>query len=653
MERHIVVDSVSPRIDCGRYPVKRVAAEPCLVAATIVRDGHDLIRAVVAWRSVSRKKATEVAMTLVNPGLDRWQAEIIFPEPGRYAYTIRTWTDRYGSWLADLRKRVEGGQVDVRSEVLEGVEYLRGLRTRARGADRRPLDAALAQLTSTGDARMALDLAASAAELAARLDTREDLVVFKPEIEVVAERERARYGAWYEFFVRSQGTVPGQPATFADAERRLPDIRNMGFDVVYLAPVHPIGHTNRKGRNNALVAAPDDPGSPWAIGDETGGHDAVDPALGTIDDFDHFVNSARALGMEIALDFAIQASPDHPWVRDHPEWFYHRPDGSIKYAENPPKKYEDIHPLNFDSDDRAALWEEIRRVLLFWIDHGVKILRVDNPHTKPLAFWQWLIDEIGTRHPDVIFLAEAFTRPPMMMTLGKAGFSQSYTYFTWRNTKAELTEYLTELTQPDIVSCFRPNFFVNTPDILPRILAEGGRPAFEMRLVLAATLSPSYGIYSGYELCENDWIPHHAIPGDIEYADSEKYEVKVRDWNAPGHIKELIARVNRIRRENAALQQLETLRFLDTDNDHILAYAKGSVDRANILLICVNLDPHAPQECHVTVPSELAGVAPGETYVVRDLLTDAVYTWSGRNYVRLDPAREPAHILRIEASDAS
>jgi len=648
MERHIVIDTVSPRVDCGRYPVKWIAGEPCVVEATLFRDGHELIQAVVAWRQRGEKRAVETAMTLVNPGLDRWQAELPFPAPGRYVYTIRAWTDRYGSWLADLRKRVEGGQRDVRSEVLEGLEHLARFRTRVRAGDRHRLDETVEQLSSTSDTRAALDLASSLAELAARLDTRADLVTFKPEIEIAVERERARSGAWYELFVRSQGTEPGKPATFADAERRLPDIRKMGFDVVYLAPIHPIGHTNRKGRNNQLVAGPNDPGSPWAIGSEAGGHDSVEPALGTLEDFDRFVEAAAALDMEIALDFAIQVSPDHPWVREHPEWFYHRPDGSIKYAENPPKKYEDIYPLNFDSDDRTALWQEIRRVLLFWIDHGVKIFRVDNPHTKPLGFWQWLIDEIHSQHPDVIFLAEAFTRPPMMMTLAKAGFSQSYTYFTWRNTKAELTEYLTELSQPDVLAAFRPNFFANTPDILPRVLADGGRAAFQMRLVLAATLSPSYGIYSGFELCERSWMPHHAIPGDIEYADSEKYEVKVRDWDAPGHIKELIARVNHIRRENPALQRLETLRFLDNDSAHILTYAKWSIDHTNVLLVCINLDPHAAHACHVRVPGEVVGVRSGESYVVRDLLTDAMYTWSDRNYVRLDPAQVPAHILRVE-----
>ncbi|MGH9163212.1 MAG: maltotransferase domain-containing protein [Vicinamibacteraceae bacterium] len=648
MERHIVIDTVSPRVDCGRYPVKWIVADPCAVEATLFRDGHELIQAVTAWRRKSDKRTTEVAMSLVNPGLDRWRAELRFPEPGRYVYTIRAWTDQYGSWLADLRKRVEGGQRDVRSEVLEGLEHLGRLRTRARAADRRRLDEVVEALPSTADARAALDLASSVAALAARLDTRADLVAFKPEIEIAVERERARSGAWYELFVRSQGTEHGVPGTFADAERRLPDIRKMGFDVVYLAPIHPIGHTHRKGRNNQLVAAPDDPGSPWAIGSDAGGHDGVEPALGTLEDFDRFVQAAHALDMELALDFAIQVSPDHPWVREHPQWFYHRPDGSIKYAENPPKKYEDIYPLNFDADDRAALWGEIRRVLLFWIDHGVKIFRVDNPHTKPLAFWQWLIDEIHSRHPDVIFLAEAFTRPPMMTTLAKTGFSQSYTYFTWRNTKAELTEYVTELSRPEMLTALRPNFFTNTPDILPRILADGGPPAFRMRLVLAATLSPSYGIYSGFELCERSWMPHHAIPGDIEYADSEKYEIKVRDWDAPGHIKEIIARVNRIRRENPALQRLETPRFLDTDSEHILAYAKASVDRTNVLLMCVNLDPHAAHECQVRVPAEVARVRSDESYLVRDLLTDAVYTWSDRNYVRLDPTQAPAHILRVE-----
>jgi starch synthase (maltosyl-transferring) len=417
----------------------------------------------------------------------------------------------------------------------------------------------------------------------------------------------------------------------------------MGFDVVYLTPIHPIGSTYRKGPNNSLIVAPDSPGSPWAIGSSAGGHMAIEPRLGTLDDFDHFVAVAERQGLEIALDFAIQCSPDHPWVTEHPEWFRHRPDGTIKYAENPPKQYQDIYPINFDSPDQKGLIEELRRVVLFWIEHGVKIFRVDNPHTKPVAFWEWLINTVQEKHPEVIFLAEAFTRPKMMKVLAKAGFTQSYTYFTWRNTKAELTEYLTELTQTAMIDYFRPNFFTNTPDILPPILQDGGRPAFKSRLVLAATLSPSYGIYSGYELCENE-----AIPGTEEYDHSEKYEIKTRDWNRPDSLREFVARLNAIRRGNPALQQFANLRFLTTDNDQIILYSKSSADRSNIILVAVNLDPHHPHHCTAFVPADAIGVAPGQGYAVTDLLTGARYEWSESNYIRLDPQIEPAHLLRVE-----
>jgi starch synthase (maltosyl-transferring) len=445
-------------------------------------------------------------------------------------------------------------------------------------------------------------------------------------------------------FVRSQGSKPGEGATFADAERRLHDLRDMGFDVVYLPPIHPIGVTNRKGPNNALAGDHNSVGSPWAIGNGAGGHTAVEPALGTLADFDRFVKAAGSLGMEVSLDYAIQCSPDHPWVKEHPEWFRHRPDGTIKYAENPPKEYQDIYPIDFDTPDQQGLMRALLDVVWFWVGHGIRIFRVDNPHTKPVAFWEWLIGEVQSRRPDVIFLGEAFTRPKMMKALAKAGFSQSYTYFTWRNTKYELTEYLTELTTTGMRDYLRPNFFTNTPDILTAILQAGGRPAFKMRLVLAATLSPSYGIYSGYELCENQAV----APGSEEYLNSEKYQIRWRDWNQPGNIKEFVARVNRIRRDNPALHQFTNLRFLPADNDQILFYSKATADGSNILLVAVNLDPFHPQECTVTVAPQAAGVSAGQRYRVTDLLTNASYEWSERNYVRLDPALEPAHILRVE-----
>jgi starch synthase (maltosyl-transferring) len=472
-----------------------------------------------------------------------------------------------------------------------------------------------------------------------------DATRYRHTLQLIVDRPAARFAAWYEIFPRSQGTDPTRSATFREAEARLPAIAEMGFDVLYMTPIHPIGTTNRKGPNNSLVAGPNDPGSPYAIGSQAGGHDAIAPELGSLDDFLHFQQRARELGLELALDFAIQVAPDHPWVKQHPEWFYHRPDGTIKFAENPPKKYEDIYPLNFRSPDWKNLWAALRDVVLFWARHGVRVFRVDNPHTKPLAFWEWLIREVQDEFPDAIFLAEAFTRPKVMQTLAKAGFTQSYTYFTWRNTKSELTEYLTELTQTSMREYYRANFFANTPDILPHILQFGGRPAFRMRLVLAATLSSVYGIYSGFELCEN--IPR-GVPGTTEYyQDSEMYQHKVWDWDRPGNIIDDVRRVNRIRRENPALHGYDNLRFCPTDNDQVIAYTKTA--GSNVILCCVNLDWQWSQSAWVNVPLHEWGLMPGATYVVHDLLSDARYTWHGEtNWVRLDPQVQPAHIFRVE-----
>ncbi|HYF00902.1 MAG TPA: alpha-1,4-glucan--maltose-1-phosphate maltosyltransferase [Planctomycetota bacterium] len=634
---HILIEGLRPEIDGGRWPAKRPARRPCPVEATVFRDGHAKIRAVVRWKARGAAGWEEAPLECINPGLDLWRGEIPLGDPGRYVYAVEAWTDVYASWLADLRKRVAAG-LEVRSECLEGAGLLR----------RWGLDEAAARLeAAAGRGADALNAAEAPDLLAdvARRQPREDAVV-SPEREISAVRARGIFGAWYEFFPRSQGTVPGRASTLREAERRFPDLQQMGFDVLYLPPIHPIGRTHRKGRNNSLVAGPGDPGSPWAIGSEHGGHDAVEPALGTLEDFDHFVAEARRHGLEVALDFALQCSPDHPWVKEHPEWFYRRPDGTIKYAENPPKKYEDIYPLNFDTSDREALWAEILRVMEHWIAHGVRIFRVDNPHTKPPVFWEWLIRTLQDRHPDVLFLAEAFTRPPMMKALGKLGFTQSYTYFTWRSTRAELTEYLTELTQTEMRDYFLPNFFVNTPDILPKELVHGGPPAFRSRLVLAATLSPTYGIYSGFELCENAAMPHHAFPDDVEYADSEKYEIRVRDWDAPGNIKPLVARLNRIRRENPAFHELANLQFFPSDNPSILFYGRASDD--NRILVAVNLDPHRVQEGFVHVPTERLGLPPGASYTAHDLLGGGRFPWGARNYVRLDPASAPAHVLRVE-----
>jgi starch synthase (maltosyl-transferring) len=461
------------------------------------------------------------------------------------------------------------------------------------------------------------------------------------EYELVADRERARFAAWYEFFPRSSGPA-GRHGTFKDAEAQLERAAAMGFDVVYLPPIHPIGRAHRKGRNNSLTAAPGDPGSPWAIGGLEGGHTAVHPDLGTLDDFDRFVEAAARLGLEVALDFAIQASPDHPWVREHPEWFFHRPDGTIKYAENPPKKYQDVYPVNFVGDDPGPLWQEMKRVLEFWIAHGVKTFRVDNPHTKPVRFWEWLIRAVQATHPEVIFLAEAFTRPKMMKVLAKSGFTQSYTYFTWRNEKHEIIEYLTEITTPPVSEYFRGNLWPNTPDILHETLQKGGPPAFKFRVVMAATLSSVYGLYSGYELCEH--VPF--APGSEEYHDSEKYQLKPRDWGAPGNLTAYLARLNRIRREHPALQRYDNLRFYGADDPHVLWYGKAAGD--DRVFVAVNLDPFQTRATLVDVPLATLGLGPDRPYRMDELLTDVTYEWRGaRGYVELDPAREPAQIFHL------
>jgi len=643
----IVIEAVHPSIDDGPHPVKGIVGDILPVEATVYRHGHERVCAAVRWKAPGDRAFHETPMTLVDSGLDRWRGELRLEQVGRYRFTIAGWTDVYGSWVEELGKRVRTAQPDVASEIAEGIALVERLFKGLRGEARREIGTLLDRLRDSAREPARLVEVASSEEalaLMARLAPRGDEIRYEPELVVIADRERARVGAWYELFVRSQGTQPGRSGTFRDAERRLADIHAMGFDVVYLAPIHPVGRTGRKGSNNRIEGGPDDPGSPWAIGNEHGGHTAVEPALGTLEDFHRFVRAAEALAMEVALDFAIQCSPDHPWVHEHPDWFYRRPDGTIRYAENPPKKYEDIYPLNFDTPDWKNLWEALREVVRFWVEQGVRIFRVDNPHTKPVGFWTWLIDSIQAEHPDVIFLAEAFTRPPMMQALAKRGFAQSYTYFTWRNTKSELVEYLTELTRTERASYFRPNFFANTPDILPPILQQGGRPAFKSRLALAATLSPAYGIYSGFELCENA-----AVEGREEYLDSEKYEIKVRDWDAPGNIKDFITRVNHARRENPALQQFTNLRFLDLEDDQLLAYVKWTAGGGDRVIVVVNLDPLAAHEGTLHVPPDAVGVLDGESYGVYDVLTGARYTWGARNFVRLDPtAGEPAHIFHIQ-----
>ena len=638
--RTVWVADVRPELDGGRFPVKRVVGDVLEVSADILCEGHASLAAVLLYRTAKDTGWREIPMEPV--GNDRWLARFLLEENTRYVYTIEGWLDPYRSWAADLGKRLDAG-MDVASELLEGAALLRAARPRVLGADGQRLQACLDAFERAGTlaerARLLLD-----PEVAALVD-RSAATRYDRELEVVVDRPLAQFAAWYELFARSQGQVPGRHGTFRDCIERLPDIAAMGFDVVYLAPIHPVGRTARKGRNNALVAEPDAPGSPWAIGNEHGGHKAVEPALGALEDFRALTRAARDHGLEIALDYALQCSPDHPYVREHPEWFHRRPDGTIKYAENPPKKYQDIYPLNFYCRDREALWEELRSIVQFWIGEGVRIFRVDNPHTKPIPFWAWLIREIQAVHPDVIFLAEAFTRPKVMHRLAKLGFTQSYTYFAWRNTKYELTEYFTELSEGPGREYFRPNCWPNTPDILTEYLQVGGRPAFMSRLVLAATLSANYGIYGpAYEHGDNR--PREA--GSEEYLDSEKYQQRAWDLERPDSLAEFIGRVNAARRDNAALQSDRLLSFFPVDNDQLIGYGKTSPDRSNVIVAVVNLDPHHAQSGWIELDLEWLGLKQGESYQMHDLLTGARYLWNGpRNFVVLDPARVPAHVFRV------
>ncbi|HXH86279.1 MAG TPA: alpha-1,4-glucan--maltose-1-phosphate maltosyltransferase [Nitrospira sp.] len=638
----IVIEAVQPEIDSGRWPIKREVGDRLEVSADIFKEGHDVLACLLRYRLAKEDGWREVPMEFVDN--DRWAGHFDLTHNTRYRYSIGAYVNLFESWRIEVTKKHEAGE-RVESELLEGRTLVEMTAKRATGADKAKLIEWLGRWR-TGDSiatQLETALHADLKALVERHQERRAWTVYDRELEVVVDRGLARYGAWYEFFPRSQGTTPGRGATFQECEARLPAIKAMGFDVVYITPIHPIGRTNRKGKNNSLTPLPTDPGSPYAIGNELGGHDAIEPSLGTIKDFDHFQEAVRAQGMEIAMDFAINCSPDHPYVKTHPEWFAHRPDGTIKYAENPPKKYQDIYNVDFYCEDWRGLWNEMKRVILFWAGHGVKIFRVDNPHTKPVAFWGWLISEVQERYPDTIFLSEAFTKPKMMKALAKAGFTQSYTYFTWRNFKQELTEYLVELSRSEMKEYFRPNFFTNTPDILPEILQQGGRPAFKFRLVLAATLSPSYGIYSGYELCENQ-----ALPGKEEYLDSEKYEIKVRDWDRPGNLVEYVTTINRIRRENPALHELENLEFYEADNDQVLFYGKSTFDQRNSVLVAVNLSPFQVQEAHLRIPIAALGIKPEDTYQLHNLITDRRDLMIGDSYiVRLDPQVEPAAIFAV------
>ncbi|UIR20543.1 alpha-1,4-glucan--maltose-1-phosphate maltosyltransferase [Streptomyces spinosirectus] len=640
----IPVLDVRPIVQHGRRPAKAVTGESFEISATVFREGHDAVAANVVLTDPHGRPGPWTPMRELSPGTDRWGATVTAGETGWWTYTVEAWGDPITTWRHHAQIKIPAG-MDTELVLEEGARLHERAADGAPESEREVLLAAVDALrdeSRPAAARLAGALTPEVDAVLARHPLRE-FVTASQSLPLLVERERALFGSWYEFFPRSEGTEQEPHGTFATAARRLPAIAAMGFDVVYLPPIHPIGTTFRKGRNNTLSAGPDDVGVPWAIGSPEGGHDAVHPKLGTMEDFTRFVARARELGMEVALDFALQCSPDHPWVHKHPEWFHHRPDGTIAYAENPPKKYQDIYPIAFDADFDGLLAETLR-VLRVWMAAGVRIFRVDNPHTKPVVFWQQVIAEINAADPDVIFLAEAFTRPAMMHTLAQIGFQQSYTYFTWRTTKQELTEYGTELSG-EAAAYMRPNFFVNTPDILHAYLQRGGRPAFEVRAVLAATLSPTWGIYSGYELCENTPLKD----GSEEYLDSEKYQLKPRDWDTAERegrtITPLITRLNTIRRENPALRQLRDLHFHHADQEAVIAYSKRS--GSNTVLVVANLDPHHTQEATVSLDMPQLGLEWHESVPVRDELTGETYHWGRANYVRLEPGTRPAHVFTV------
>ena len=642
--RRVVIEGVHPEIDCGRFAIKRVAGEKVIVEANIFADGHDELASRVLYWQGSASEAQWSPMELVEN--DRWRGEFRVSEAGAYRYTFEAWIDRFKTWRGDLLKRI-GADQDVQMELLIGAELIAESAKRAASRDEELLRDWSRRLREAAAKESGKSIALEE-ELLPVMERYPDVALasrYEKELRVQVDPLRARCSAWYEIFPRSCSPRAGKHGTMRDCESWLPYIASMGFDVVYLPPVHPIGRAHRKGKNNSIVAEPDDVGSPWAIGSEEGGHKSIHPQLGTLEDFRRFVSEAGEHGLEVALDIAFQCSPDHPYTREHPEWFRKRPDGSIQYAENPPKKYQDIYPINFETAEPQALWDELKSVFEFWIEQGVRIFRVDNPHTKAFPFWEWLIEEIKREHAEVIFLAEAFTRPHVMNRLAKLGFTQSYTYFSWRNTKQELTEYFTELTQTEVREYFRPNLWPVTPDILPEFLQVGGRPAFLIRLVLAATLGASYGIYGpAFELCENAAF----APGSEEYFHSEKYELKHWDVKSGASLKEFIARVNGIRKENEALQSDHTLQFHVTDNPLLLCFSKTSEDLFNVIVVIVNLDAFHTQSGWVELDLESLGLEAEHEYEADDLLGEGRYEWRGaRNFVELTPESQPAHILRV------
>jgi starch synthase (maltosyl-transferring) len=637
-----VIENVKPEIDCGRFPAKRTVGETMTVEADIFADGHDAVLAVLLHRKEGASTWMETPMQpLVN---DRWRGTFEVNEIGNFYYTLQAWVDRFESWRRGFAKKVEAGQ-EAALDLLAGAELVEQAAKNAAGEDSKSLIRFAAMLRGDKPTAIQSGLDDALAGLMGKYSDRRWAVTSEKELRVNVERAKARFSAWYELFPRSFASTPGAHGTLRDCIDRLPYVAGMGFDVLYLPPIHPVGNSFRKGKNNTLAAGADDVGSPWAIGAKEGGHKAIHPQLGTLADFKRLIAEAKKFDIEIALDIAFQCTPDHPYVAEHPEWFRKRPDGSIQYAENPPKKYQDIYPLDFECENWQELWNELKSVILFWCEQGVRIFRADNPHTKAFPFWEWVIGEVKKDYPDALFLAEAFTRPKVMYRLAKLGFSQSYTYFTWRNTKSELTQYFTELAQTEVSDFFRANLWPNTPDILTEYLQFGGRPAFMTRLVLAAMLGASYGIYGpAFELCEN--VPRD--PGSEEYLNSEKYEIKHWDLEKPESLRELIARVNRIRRENPALHSDRSLRFYPIDNPELLCFGKLTEDLSNVIVVAVNLDPHHTQSGWLELPSEELGLDPQQTFQMHELLTDARYLWQGkRNYIQLDPNSVPAQIFHV------
>jgi starch synthase (maltosyl-transferring) len=661
----VVVENITPQVDCGRFPAKRTVGESVTVEADVFTDGHDAVAAFLFYRHES---TSEWHGTPMSPlGNDRWQGRFAAQSLGRYLFTVAGWVDHIESWRRGLAKKFDAGQ-DIELDLRQGAALARTISEHLRAADARVLmdwASAIADPLRDREERVVLAQSDTVHQLAQRHPDPQAIARHEPPLAIDVDRERARFSSWYELFPRSASRTPGQHGTFADVERLLPEISAMGFDVLYLPPIHPIGASERKGPNNRAKAEAGDTGSPWAIGGTEGGHKALHPELGTLDDFRRLIAKAGERGIEIALDIAFQTSPDHPYVREHPEWFQKRPDGSIQYAENPPKKYQDIYPFWFETSEWKALWAELKSVFEFWIAQGVRIFRVDNPHTKSFAFWEWVIAEVRRAQPDVIFLSEAFTRPKVMYRLAKLGFTQSYNYFPWRNTKREIETYFAEITSRPACEFFRANLWPNTPDILPEYLQFGGRAAFTVRLILAATLGASYGIYGpAFELMED----RAREPGSEEYLDSEKYQLRSWDRDRPSSLKELIARINRIRRENSPLQSDYGLSFHPVDNDMLVAYSKSNSAGAGMpatgmpatgtpaagtpaiesVLVVVNVDPHYTQSGWVTIDLRSLGLPAETTFQMDDLLSGARYLWRGsRNFVSLDPQHSPAHIFRI------